>query len=199
MFNKFIFVSFLIFGYSVNAQVDVAVPSSRISSNLNSAETSPDAFEFLASSVNYLNPNSFKWSESTPNFFAESPLLGANYISGHVKYDYIFGFGIAAFRRWGQTEVSGPVLKNEQLGYLTRLRAGYRHHLFQNSYSQVYASATLLPTIFFASESPLGRGETISSFPTQISLGGSIANFMLEGFLENFNEPGFSAGVRIEL
>lgn len=194
-----LFFFLVLAGNFATAQVDVEVPSSRISSAMNETVYAPSAIEFVGSSVNYINIDSSTWSASTPNFTPQSPLFGANYISASPRSDYIFGFGLAVFRRSGETEVGGPILKDEQSAYLARFRAGYRHHLFQNRNSQIYASASLLPSAVFVSESSLGRGEVISTLPTQIGLGGSISHFTLEGFLENFNEPGFSAGVRIEL
>lgn len=195
---KFLLLIFL-FNSLAYAQVDLEVPSSRIATESYFIDMTPPAMEFFASSINYLRLDSSKWSQNTPHFSPDSPFIGVNYVNAGERYDYIFGFGAAAFRRWGETEVRGPVLKNEQIGYLARLRAGYRHHIFQNQLGKIYGGISILPTMFFATESPLGPGETISSFPTQISLGGSLSVFTLEGFLENFNEPGFSAGVRIEL
>ncbi|OQW53749.1 MAG: hypothetical protein A4S09_06795 [Proteobacteria bacterium SG_bin7] len=199
MFSKVVFATFFIFLSPTFAQVEVEVPSSRIVTKSTVLDTTTSAIEFLASSVNYMILDSVKWSANTPNFSADYPLVGINYVSAYSRYDYVFGFGLSTFRRWGETEVRGPILKNEQIAYLVRFRTGYRHHILRNNNSQIYASASILPTIFFATESPLGRGETATSLPTQIGIGGSFSYFTLEGFLENFYEPGFSAGFKVEL
>jgi hypothetical protein len=180
-------------------QINVQVPKSRLilpSENLDIPST---ALELQAGSLNHIKLDAAKWAPDAPDFKPTTPLVGMNYLNRKGSDTWLFGIGFAKFERRANFATDVQILSEEQQAYMIRARAGYRREFWQNRLANLYVAGSILPTVAVINQTSVGSGDTLTTFPSQVALGGSIRNFTLEGFLENFNQTGFSAGVRIDL